>query len=77
MNKKYILVIFILVVAINLFFGWSRLARYSAVDEPYWTYEDEVVGAAGHLQPGSARVQGGSAGRGLTGATPTVVSRAV
>lgn len=39
-NKKIItsLVIFA-VLAINLFFGLPRLANYSSVDEPYWTYD--------------------------------------
>lgn len=32
------LVIFIVLLT-NLFFGFSRLSKYSAVDEPYWTYK--------------------------------------
>lgn len=28
----------LMVIGVNLFFGWPRLSRFSAVDEPYWTY---------------------------------------
>ena len=39
MLKKIITPLVIsLVIAINLFLGLSRLDKYSAVDEPYWTY---------------------------------------
>jgi hypothetical protein len=39
MAKKAIIPIVILfVLGINLFLGFSRLGKYSAVDEPYWTY---------------------------------------
>lgn len=39
MSKKFIVPIFIsLVLITNLFLGFSRLDKYSAVDEPYWTY---------------------------------------
>jgi len=38
-NKKWFISAIILsVLAINLAFGLPRLARFSAVDEPYWTY---------------------------------------
>lgn len=39
-NKKKIIVsaIVLAVLAINLFYGLSRIGRYSAVDEPYWVY---------------------------------------
>ncbi len=39
MLKKIVAPIIIaLILAINLFLGFSRLGIYSAVDEPYWTY---------------------------------------
>lgn len=39
MLKKYAApIIMTLVIALNLFLGFSRLGTYSAVDEPYWTY---------------------------------------
>ena len=40
MNKKiFILIALISIAAANLFFGLPRLSTFSAVDEPYWTYE--------------------------------------
>jgi len=41
MKKKKIITGFVIfaVLAINLAFGLSRIAKYSAVDEPYWTYD--------------------------------------
>ncbi len=39
-HKKIIITLTILLVLItNLFFGFSRLSHYSAVDEPYWIYK--------------------------------------
>ncbi len=39
MLKKYAApFILTLVIALNLFLGFSRIGTYSAVDEPYWTY---------------------------------------
>ncbi len=39
-SKKITTALVILLVLItNLFFGFSRLSHYSAVDEPYWTYK--------------------------------------
>ena len=39
-NKKLITgIIITAVLAINISFGLPRLARYSSVDEPYWTYD--------------------------------------
>jgi 4-amino-4-deoxy-L-arabinose transferase-like glycosyltransferase len=38
-NKIIIWSVLLIVVSINLFFGYSRLSKYSAVDEPYWTYD--------------------------------------
>lgn len=38
LKKAAIPIIIFLVLAINLFLGFSRLDKYSAVDEPYWTY---------------------------------------
>src|SRR3990172_3980871 len=38
-KKKWIIPAIILsVLAVNLVFGLPRLSRFSAVDEPYWTY---------------------------------------
>lgn len=38
--RKYLIASIILAVfAINIFFGVPRLATYSSVDEPYWTYD--------------------------------------
>jgi 4-amino-4-deoxy-L-arabinose transferase-like glycosyltransferase len=41
MNKQKITIfaVILAVLAINLFFGLPRLAGYSSVDEPYWTYD--------------------------------------
>jgi 4-amino-4-deoxy-L-arabinose transferase-like glycosyltransferase len=39
MKKIFIFLAISAVLAINLYFGLPRLARYSAVDEPYWTYD--------------------------------------
>lgn len=39
MLKKFLApLVILLVLAINLFLGLTRLENYSAVDEPYWTY---------------------------------------
>ncbi len=38
-KKITIALIILLVLITNLFFGFSRLSHYSAVDEPYWTYK--------------------------------------
>jgi 4-amino-4-deoxy-L-arabinose transferase-like glycosyltransferase len=38
-NKWIAPVILFIVVSINLFFGIPRLSQFSAVDEPYWTYD--------------------------------------
>lgn len=39
-NKKFVAIFLVtLVMGINLFFGLPRLAKFSAVDEPYWTYD--------------------------------------
>jgi uncharacterized membrane protein len=38
-NKTITIIVFLAVLAINLAFGLPRLSRYSAVDEPYWTYD--------------------------------------
>ncbi len=39
-RKKIIpLAIIFVVLAISLFFAWPRMTQYSAVDEPYWTYD--------------------------------------
>lgn len=39
-KKKYIApVIILMVILVNFFLGFPRLSRYSAVDEPYWTYD--------------------------------------
>lgn len=37
-KKKFAFFILTAVIAINFAFGFPRLAQYSAVDEPYWTY---------------------------------------
>lgn len=41
MDKKKLMIIAVIVavLGINLLFGLPRLARFSAVDEPYWTYD--------------------------------------
>lgn len=40
MNRKKIIVFLAVsaVFAVNIFFGFPRLSKYSSVDEPYWTY---------------------------------------
>ena len=39
LKKIFPIAIIALVLAINLFLGLTRLKNYSAVDEPYWTYQ--------------------------------------
>ncbi len=41
MNRKNITIFTVILVVFitNLFFGFSHLSHYSAVDEPYWTYK--------------------------------------
>lgn len=38
LSKKAIFSIILAVILLNIAFGLPRLARYAAVDEPYWTY---------------------------------------
>lgn len=38
-KKWVVVVILLLVISASAFFGIPRLSRYSAVDEPYWTYD--------------------------------------
>jgi hypothetical protein len=39
LKKRLIFLIIIFVLTFNFFLGFSRLSRFSAVDEPYWTYD--------------------------------------
>lgn len=39
LKKIFPISIIVLALAINLFLGLTRLKNYSAVDEPYWTYQ--------------------------------------
>lgn len=38
-KKTLTLALFLIVLAINVFFALPRISKYSSVDEPYWTYD--------------------------------------
>jgi hypothetical protein len=39
MKKRFVISVIAFVLLFNFFLGFQRLSRFSAVDEPYWTYD--------------------------------------